>query len=69
MATATNRPLAKDGADGEAASSQEPANGATTSSPASSDTLQSFTLDDLAQYTLSEMIRRCGALLGDRPWM
>jgi hypothetical protein len=51
MATAIDRPLATDGADGEAASPSQPGNGDTTSSPASSDTLQSFTLDDLAQYT------------------
>jgi hypothetical protein len=51
MAKATERPRAKDGADGEAASPEQPANANTTSGPASSDTLQSFTLDDLAQYT------------------
>jgi hypothetical protein len=51
MAKATNRPLATDGGDGAAASPGQPANGDTTSSPASSDTLQTFTLDDLAQYT------------------
>src|ERR1700739_953140 len=51
MAKTTDRPRVTDGGDGEAASPGQPANGASTSSPASSDTLQSFTLDDLAQYT------------------
>jgi hypothetical protein len=51
MAKATDRLRAKDGAVGEAGSPEQPANGDTASSPASSDTLQSFTLDDLAQYT------------------
>jgi hypothetical protein len=51
MATATKRVRAKGGADGEAAAPEQPANGDTTSGPTSSDTLQSFTLDDLAQYT------------------
>jgi len=51
MAIATSRPRAKVGADGEAAAPAQPADGDTPSGPASSDTLQSFTLDDLAQYT------------------
>jgi hypothetical protein len=51
MAQATKQPRAKDDADGQTAAPEQPANGETTSSPASSDTLQSFTLDDLAQYT------------------
>jgi hypothetical protein len=51
MAKVTGRPLAKDGADGEAASPEQPANGDTTPDPTSSDTLQTFTLDELAQYT------------------
>jgi hypothetical protein len=41
----------KGAADGGGASPAQPTNGDTTSSPAPSDTLQSFTLDDLAQYT------------------
>jgi hypothetical protein len=51
MAKATSRPRAQDGGDGEAASPQPPANGDTPSGPTTSDTLQTFTLDDLAQYT------------------
>jgi hypothetical protein len=51
MAKATDRPLATDGGNGTAASPGQPGNSDTTSSPASLDTLQSFTLDDLAQYT------------------
>src|ERR1700739_3204405 len=51
MAKTTDRPRVTDGGDGEAGSPGPPANGDSTSSPASSDTLQSFTLDDLAQYT------------------
>jgi hypothetical protein len=51
MAKATGRRLVTHGGDSEAASPGQPANGDTASSPASSDTLQSFTLDDLAQYT------------------
>jgi hypothetical protein len=49
MAKATA--LTKDGVDGGVASPEQPTNGDATSSPAPSDTLQSFTLDDLAQYT------------------
>ncbi len=51
MATATRRPRVTDGGAGETVSPGPPGNADTTSSPASSDTLQSFTLDDLAQYT------------------
>jgi hypothetical protein len=51
MVRATDRRRVADGGDGEAASPGPSGNGDTTSSPASSDTLQSFTLDDLAQYT------------------
>jgi hypothetical protein len=51
MATASSRPRAKVAAGGEAAALTPPADGDTPSGPASSDTLQSFTLDDLAQYT------------------
>src|ERR1700739_357545 len=51
MAKTTDRPRVTDGGDGEAGSPGPPANGDTTSGPASSDTLQSFTLDALAQYT------------------
>ncbi len=49
MANATG-PLAKVGVD-RGVSLPLPANGGSASSPGSSDTLQSFTLDDLAQYT------------------
>jgi hypothetical protein len=41
----------KSAADGGGTLPAQPTNGDTTSSPAPSDTLQSFTLDDLAQYT------------------
>ncbi|HTQ21074.1 hypothetical protein [Mycobacterium sp.] len=51
MARATIEPVANGGDDVEAASPGRPANGDTAPSPLSSDTLQSFTLDDLAQYT------------------
>src|ERR1700741_427268 len=51
MVKVAERPGAKRGPTGEVTSPEQPANGDTTPSPASSDTLQSFTLDDLAQYT------------------
>jgi hypothetical protein len=51
MAKATSRPRAQAAPDGEPASSVQPANGDTPSGPATSDTLQTFTLDELAQYT------------------
>lgn len=52
MAQVTVRPPTRHSADGEAASPQKPtAGGPVLSSASSSDTLQSFTLDDLAQYT------------------
>jgi hypothetical protein len=41
----------KVGAAGAVVSPGQPTNGDTTASPAPSDTLQTFTLDDLAQYT------------------
>ncbi len=50
MARVTVRPLAKGGANG-VNSAPQPANVGTPPGPASSDTLQTFTLDDLAQYT------------------
>jgi hypothetical protein len=51
MATATDQPLVKDSGEGDTPSPGRPGDGAAGSAPASSDTLQSFTLDDLAQYT------------------
>lgn len=51
MTQVTDRPSVKRAADKEAASPQQPTTGATAPSANSSDTLQSFTLDDLAQYT------------------
>jgi hypothetical protein len=51
MATATDRRRATGGGDGGAVSPEPSGNGDTTSGPVSSDTLQTFTLDDLAQYT------------------
>jgi hypothetical protein len=50
MAKATSRPRAA-APDGQPASPVQPANGETPSGPATSDTLQTFTLDELAQYT------------------
>ena len=50
MASVTDRPRAKDGADGEATSQQQPTPEATPR-PVPPPNLQSFTLDDLAQYT------------------
>jgi hypothetical protein len=51
MAKATSRPRAQAAPDSVAASPVRPANGETPSGPATSDTLQTFTLDELAQYT------------------
>ena len=51
MATATHRPRATDGGDGKAAAPEPTGNGDTASGPSTADTLQTFTLDDLAQYT------------------
>jgi hypothetical protein len=51
MAKATSRPRAQAAPDGEATSPEQPANGDTTAGPTTADTLQTFTLDDLAQYT------------------
>lgn len=51
MAKATSRPRAQAVVDVPAALPEQPANGETPSDPTTSDTLQSFTLDDLAQYT------------------
>jgi hypothetical protein len=51
MVRATGGAQVRDGGEGEAASPGVAGDGDATSSPASSDTLQSFTLDDLAQYT------------------
>jgi hypothetical protein len=50
MVRTTDRPLPPDG---EAAPPPS-GNGDSTAGPAPSDTLQSFTLDDLAQYTREE---------------
>ena len=51
MAKATSRPRAQEAGDAGAASPEQPANGETPSGPTTADTLQTFTLDDLAQYT------------------
>ena len=51
MVTTINRPLATAAGTAKAPSSAPTSNGNTTSGPDSSDTLQTFTLDDLAQYT------------------
>lgn len=51
MAKAINRPLVTDGGNGATGSPDQLGNNDTNASPASSGSLQSFTLDDLAQYT------------------
>jgi hypothetical protein len=51
MAKATSRPRAQAAPDGGAAAPEQPANGDTASGATTGGTLQTFALDDLAQYT------------------